>query len=80
MQADPQAHVEPVGPSAGVHRALDRQRGLERRRRVFEDREYVVPTGGRLAPTGRPHRGAHQTPDIGEQGGVSLVEAPEQLG
>ena len=27
-----------------------------------------------------PHRGAHQTADIGEQGSVSIVEAPEQLG
>lgn len=80
MQADSQAHVEPVGPSAGVHRALDRQRGLERCRGAFEYREDVVPAGGRLATTGRPHGGADQTPDIGEQGGVSIVEAPEQLG
>ena len=80
MQADPQPHVEPVGPSAGVHRALDRQCGLERRRRMFEDGEDVVPAGGRLVTTGRPHRGAHQTPDIGEESGVSIVEAPEQPG
>ena len=80
MQADSQPHVDPVGPSAGVHRALDRQRGLERRWGAFEYREDVVPAGGRLAATGRPHRGAHQTPDIGEQGGISIVKAPKQLG
>jgi hypothetical protein len=80
MHADSQPHVDPAGPSAGVHRPLDRQRGLERRRGAFEHREDVVPPGGRLATTRRPHRGAHEAADIGEHGGVSIVKAPEQLG
>ena len=80
MHADSQPHVDPVGPGGGVHRPLDRQRGLERRRGAFEDREDVVPTGGRLATAGRPHRGAHEAADIGKQGGVSIVKAAEQLG
>ncbi len=79
MQADPQPHVEPAGPSAGVHRPLDRQRGLERCRGAFEDREDVIPPGGRLATTGRPHRAAHQTAHIAEQRRVSIVETREQL-
>jgi hypothetical protein len=80
MHADSQPHVDPVGPSADVHRSLDRQRGLERRRGAFEHREDVVAPGGRLVTTGRPHRGAHQAADIGEQGRVSIVKATEQLG
>ena len=79
MQADSKPHVDPAGPSAGVHRPLDRQRGVERCRGAFEHREDVIPPGGRLATTGRPHRGAHQTADIAEQGRVSIVETPEQL-
>jgi hypothetical protein len=80
MHPDSQPHVHPVGPGAGVHCPLDRQRGLERCRGALEYREDVVPAGGRLATPGRPHRGAHEAADIGEQGGVSIVKAPEQLG
>ena len=80
MNADPQPHVDPVGPSARAHRPLDRQRGLERRGGSFEDGEELIRAGVHLATTGMPHRGTHQTADIGEQGGVSIVEAPEQLG
>ena len=80
MQADSQPHVDPAGPSAVVHRPLDRQCGLERCGGALEHRKDVVPPGGRLATTGRPHGGAHQTADIGEQGSVSIVKAPEQLG
>ena len=79
MQADSKPHVDPARPRGGVHRPLDRQRGLERCRGAFEYREDVVPAGGRLATTGRPHRGAHQAADIAEQGRVSIVETPEQL-
>ena len=47
---------------------------------MFEDREDVVAAGGRLVTAGIPHRRAHQAADIGEQGGVAIVKAPEQLG
>jgi hypothetical protein len=72
--------VDPAGPGTRAHRPLDRQRGLERRRGLFEDGEELVRTGVHLVTTGISHRGAHQTADIREQGSVAIVEAPEQLG
>ena len=80
MHADSQAHVVVLGPGGGVHRTLDRERALERRRRLFEDGEDIVPAGGNLVATRRAHSGSHQAADIGEQGCVSILEAPEQLG
>jgi hypothetical protein len=59
---------------------LDRQRGLDRRRGPFEHGEELVRAGVHLATTGMPHRGAHQTADIGEQGSVAIGKASEQLG
>jgi len=78
VDSDPHPHVDPVRPCTRAHRPLDRHRGLERRRGSFEDGEEVVRAGVPLATTGMPHRSAHQTADIGEQGSVSIVEAPEQ--
>jgi hypothetical protein len=80
VKADPHPHVNPVGPCIRAHRPLDRQRRIERRRSSFEGGEEVVRTSVHLATTSTPHRGAHQPADIGEQGSVSIVEAPEQLG
>ena len=63
-----------------MHRPLDRHSGVERRRGLFEDGEEFIRARVHLATTGMPHGRAHQTTDIGEQGSVSIVEAPEQLG
>lgn len=80
VQADPQPHLAVPGPTAGLHRPLDRQRGVQRRGRAFEHREDVVAAGGHHVAACRPHRGAHQPPYIGEQARVLIVEAREQVG
>jgi hypothetical protein len=80
VNADPHPHVGPVGPCTRAHRPLNRQRGLESRRGPFEDGEELIRAGVHLATAGTPHRGTHQTADIGEQRWVAIVESPEQLG
>jgi hypothetical protein len=80
MHADSHPDVKSVRPSVGAHRPLGRQGGLECRRGVLERREDVVTAGGRLATAGRPDRASHHTADIFQEGGVTIAEAPEQLG
>ena len=80
VQPDPQPDVDPPGPSVGVHRALDRERGSERRGGRSNTAKTSSPRADTSRPPAAPDRGAHPTADIGEQGRVLIAEAPEQLG
>ena len=80
VQADPQEHVARRGPTAGLHRPVDRERGVQRRGGAFEDREDVVAARGRHVAARLAHRGADQAAHVAEQRRVPIAEAREQLG
>ena len=81
MQADSQPHIDPAGPLGGVHRPLDRQRGLDSAAGACSN------TANRSSPrasTSRPPadltaaRTRRRTSAI--RRGYLIAQAPEQLG
>ena len=80
VQPDSQPHVNPLGPTPGMHRPLDRERRVKRPGGEGKHGEDVVSASGRLATTGMAHRVPHPTSDIGEQRPVSIAETAKQLG
>ena len=64
----------PPGQARAPHLALDRERGLDRRRRVLEHGEDVVSACGDLVAAGAAHGGPHQAANVGQERGVVGVE------
>src|SRR5258706_7334029 len=80
VQADPDPHPQVVRPDRDENLALNRKRGIESRRSLFEYREHLVGTGVDLAATRLADRATEKPTDISQQPRVAIAKVPDETG